>query len=63
MIPSISEDLIRMLDKEFPHLCPTLRQSEREIYFYAGKRALIDLLLARLNEAPPKNEGNWLEKT
>lgn len=46
--PSLSTELITQLDKQFPHKCPDPTMSDREIWMYAGSRALIDLLLARL---------------
>lgn len=47
-IPLFSADLIRSLDERYPHRCPTLTQTEREMYLYAGKRELIDNLLLTL---------------
>jgi len=52
-LPASSSDLIRELDKAFPSRCPDLRSTDREIWFYAGKRALVEHLLARLR----KTEG------
>ena len=40
------EELIKWLDEVFPHQCPTDTDvTEKEIWFYAGKRSLIDYLL------------------
>jgi len=47
-IPSLSSKLIEKLDQEIPHLCPSPGNSRDEIMFYAGKRALVDSLLSRL---------------
>lgn len=41
----LTEELVDGLDKLVPHRCPTASQSEREIWMYAGKRALVDALL------------------
>lgn len=42
---SLTEELVDGLDKLVPHRCPTASQSEREIWMYAGKRALVDALM------------------
>jgi hypothetical protein len=47
-VPAYASELIRMLDEEIPHRCPSPRQSERDIWMYAGKRKLVDSLLSRL---------------
>lgn len=41
----LTEELVEGLDKLVPHRCPAVSQSEREIWMYAGKRALVDALL------------------
>lgn len=41
----LTEELVEGLDKLVPHRCPTASQSEREIWMYAGKRALVDALM------------------
>lgn len=41
----LTEELVEGLDKLVPHRCPTVSQSEREIWMYAGKRALVDALM------------------
>lgn len=43
-IPVYSEQLISLLDQLYPAKCPTLEESAKQIYFYAGKRDLIDTL-------------------
>lgn len=40
-IPSFSIDLIKYLDELYPEKCPTVKQKEREIWMYAGKRELV----------------------
>lgn len=42
----LTEELVSGLDRLVPHRCPTSSQSERDIWMYAGKRALVDALLA-----------------
>ena len=39
-----SSELIESLDKLYPHRCPRVGDTEREIFMYAGKRELIDTL-------------------
>ena len=41
----LTEELVDGLGKLVPHRCPTASQSEREIWMYAGKRALVDALM------------------
>lgn len=41
----LTEELVDGLDKLVPHRCPAVSQSEREIWMYAGKRALVDALM------------------
>lgn len=68
-LPLDSKTLIETLNAEFPHKCPHPAQSDREIWMYAGRRALIDYLLtvaetskvrigpAQLEEDEPEPEG------
>lgn len=46
-LPSTTIELIDLLDQVFPHKCPKPNESERDIWMYAGKRELIDLLKDR----------------
>ncbi len=50
-IPLLSEDLLKELDLLFPHRCPSLALTDREIWFKAGQRAVVDFLLAIKTEA------------
>lgn len=58
-IPTYSVDLIKKLDKEITYDPPRLNESERSIFYRAGMRALVDKLLADLEETdnydPEKN--------
>lgn len=49
-IPTYSVDLIKELDKLYPHRYPLLTDSEREIFYKAGQRSLIDKLLSIITE-------------
>lgn len=55
-IPLTSYDLIKKLDKEFPHRPVRAadyvdKAAEVKMILYAGKRELIDLLLVSLDES------------
>jgi hypothetical protein len=44
--PPISPELLKALDKAVPSRCPSLSETDREIWLYAGKRALVEFLHA-----------------
>lgn len=50
-LPPFSVDLIEELDKEYPDRWPRLNESDREIWFKAGQRSVVDMLLALKAEA------------
>lgn len=60
-IPDSACDLIKWLDEAIPHRCPSRGMAERDIWFYAGKRDLIDALKSRLEatKEAPENEKCW----
>ena len=43
----IPEQLVKDLDRLFPSTCPTIDMTEREIFMYAGKRAMVEWLMER----------------
>jgi hypothetical protein len=47
-LPMSTPELLKQLDKEHPARCPDPSWSDREIWIYTGKRALIDSLLHKL---------------
>jgi hypothetical protein len=47
-LPLLSVDLIKLLDTWYPPRPPDIRDSDREIWSKAGKRELVDSLLAKL---------------
>ncbi len=51
----LTEELVDGLDKLVPHRCPAVSQSEREIWMYAGKRALVDALLVACKRQKEKS--------
>ena len=44
-LPTYSIDLIKELDKLYPPLHPSLTDTDREIWYKAGIRSLIDKLI------------------
>lgn len=54
-----SADLIAELDRLFPAAHPRLSDTDREIWFNAGRRAVVDLLLQLKAEA--NDRSNILE--
>lgn len=51
----LTEGLVEGLDKLVPHRCPAVSQSEREIWMYAGKRALVDALMVACKRQKEKS--------
>lgn len=49
-LPTYSVDLIKDLDKLYPHKYPLLTDTDREIWYKAGQRSLIDKLLSIIEE-------------
>jgi hypothetical protein len=45
-IPLIPSNLLDALDKLYPHRCPELTLDEKEVWFKAGQRSVIDFLVA-----------------
>jgi hypothetical protein len=45
-IPMLSADLIKILDKSYPDRCPALSLSDKEIWYKAGQRSVVNALLA-----------------
>lgn len=57
-LPNDVKALIETLHAEIPHRCPGPQDSEREIWMYAGKRALVDYLLSVAEQSKMKiNRG------
>ena len=56
-LPTFAFDLVKELDTDIPERCPGVKDSEREIWIYAGKRELVRHLLMRLEE-PAKEITN-----
>lgn len=43
-LPHVPLALLKYLERLFPTRTPSIDQSDREIFFYAGKRSVVDLL-------------------
>ena len=43
--PRISEDIIKYLNELFPDKCPDLKMTEKEIWFQAGQRSVVNHLI------------------
>lgn len=48
--PTIPEPLMKALDAAFPARHPDITWADRKVWFEAGKRAVVDMLLARFKE-------------
>lgn len=42
--PLIPDDLLQALDKSFPDRCPSIKDSDREVWFKAGARSVVNFL-------------------
>lgn len=49
-IPIISSNLLKYLDSLYPNRCADLSLSDREVWFQAGQRSVIDFLLKAKEE-------------
>ena len=45
-IPTYAIDLIEELNKSYPNKHPNLSDTEREVWFKAGQRSVVDALLS-----------------
>lgn len=55
-ISQYSIDLIEELDKVFPQRHPSLTDSEREIWYKAGQRSVVDLLQSSIEHGEEDDE-------
>lgn len=53
-LPLDVKELIEALNAEVPHRCPRAEESERAIWMYAGRRALVDYLLTLAEQSRMK---------
>lgn len=54
-LPLYTVDLLKELDAQLPSRCPALDDPERAIWFYAGKRAVVEHLLMRQRLSQPSD--------
>lgn len=57
-MPLIDQPLVDYLSHLYPDRCPSLKDSDRDIWFKAGQRSVVDHLLYILRE----QEGSQLLK-
>ena len=43
--PRISEEVIKYLDELFPDKCPNLEETEKQVWFKAGQRSVVNHLI------------------
>lgn len=55
-IKQYSTDLIEDLDKVFPRKHPSLSDTDREIWYKAGQRSVVDLLQSSIEHGEEDNE-------
>lgn len=48
--PTIPQALILKLDELFPEACPSLKDTDREVWFKAGQRDTVRFLKARFED-------------
>ena len=48
--PPVPEVLLKELETRIPEKCPELSFTDREVWFYAGQRALVRLLREKFRE-------------
>lgn len=48
--PTVPKDLVQYLSMLFPDRCPRLTESERDIFYHSGQRAVVDFLIQKYNE-------------
>ena len=48
--PGIPPGIVEELERRFPHKCPGINDSEREIFHYAGKVALVGWLRVKYDQ-------------
>lgn len=49
-LPELSVDLVKELDKLYPARCPNINDPDRKIWFDAGARAVVELLMLKAKQ-------------
>ena len=55
-IPTYAIDLIEELNKSYPNKHPNLSDTEREVWFKAGQRSVVDALLSIAQDQQEEGE-------
>ena len=55
-IPTYAIDLIEELNKSYPNKHPNLSDTEREVWFKAGQRSVVDTLLSIAQDQQEEGE-------
>ena len=55
-IPTYAIDLIEELNKSYPNKHPNLSDTEREVWFKAGQRSVVDNLLSIVQDQQEEGE-------
>ena len=58
--PPITEELIKDLEDRFPAKCPDITDSDRQIWFYAGQRSIVEFLKKALKRQIESRFNNVL---
>lgn len=56
-----TDELIKLIDQSVPHRCPDPKDSIPEMWMKAGERRLVDVLIAKFNEANEDNMVNMIQ--
>jgi len=59
--PLLTEELIKALDSHYPQRHPDLSLSDREIWFRAGQRSVVDFLIEHQDRQKENMLNNVLE--
>lgn len=46
-LPGNTDELLDLLDQLIPNKCPDLEWTDRKVWFEAGRRSVVDMLLAK----------------
>lgn len=49
-LPLTADDLVDMLEEAFPNKSPQIHESEKELYYRAGQRSVVEYLIHLRNE-------------
>ncbi len=59
--PFLTEELLKALESHYPQRHPDLSLSDREIWFRAGQRSVVDFLIEHQNRQKENMLNNVLE--